>query len=112
MYKHPEINYQPQHPMLRNHYTVDEMGKWKIKIPVPKFISKAVNKAAKSVADKVATGILGYEKRENMTKELAKRWVEYYKNKDKDVYEQLKKDSGGKIYGPDDAKWAAENGKE
>ena len=112
MYKHADIHYEPQHPMLRNnsYYHVEDMKKWKIKLRLPKGVSKAINKAARGAAEKVA-GAMGYAARKNMTKELGKRWVEYYKNKDKAVYEQLKKDSGGKIYSEPDAKWAAKNGK-
>jgi len=116
MYKHPEINYQPQHPMLNQQqgYTIEEEG-----------VFSSIANAAKSAANAAASAV-GYALRKDVGRKLGKRWRAYYtraraldagmiaqKDQEKVKKElkaklaELKEATGGKTLSYDDAKWCA-----
>ena len=121
MYSHPEIKYQPQHPMLKKQsteYTIEEEG-------VFSSIANAAKSAAKSAANAAASAA-GYALRKDVGKKLGKRWRAYYsraraldagqiaqnieekvRTELKAKLKELKAATGGKTLSYDDAQWCA-----
>ena len=117
MYSHPEIKYQPQHPMLKKEstgYTIEEEGVFSI-----------IGNAAKSAANAAASAA-GYALRKDVGKKLGKRWRAYYsraraldagqiaqnieekvRKELKAKLKELKAATGGKTLSYDDAQWCA-----
>ena len=82
MYKHPEINYQPQHPMLRKQsteYTIEEEGILSGLKSAASAVGSGLSKAAKA-AKEAGANILGKSTapKDKMTKANAQRWHSYY----------------------------------
>lgn len=129
MYSHPEINYKPQHPMLQNYtqpqrgYTIEEEGVFD---SIKAGLSKAADiakKGAKAVMEAGANmaGVSTAPK-SKMTAKNGTAWLMYYMNarrlmnkevpqkdeykeeqKNKELYEKLKKQTDG-VISYDDAK--------
>ena len=129
MYSHPEINYKPQHPMLQNYtqsprgYTIEEEGVFD---SIKAGLSKAADiakKGAKAVMEAGANmaGVSTAPK-SKMTAKNGTAWLMYYMNarrlmnkevpqkdeyaeeqKNKKLYEKLKKQTDG-VISYDDAK--------
>jgi len=118
MYKHPEIDYQPQHPMLKQINETSEL----LEAPQADFFEDSAGKgglmgALSGMAKKVSNAgasAMGYALKKDMTQELAKSWLDYYNKTRKKTWKneanrknrlkRLKEDSGGKIYSYDDSK--------
>ena len=117
MYSHPEINYQPQHPMLNQQrsYTIEEEGVLDSIKGGLSSIGGALSKGAKAVKEGLAS-LAGKSTapKDKQTKANAQKWYAYYtraRNIDKlpqkeqgkeeralkKLLEDLKKSTGGTI---------------
>ena len=129
MYSHPEINYKPQHPMLKKMnytqgytqgYTVEDEGVFDSIKNAAKSAGAALAKGA-AAAKEAAAGMAGVSTAKKMTKANRAAWHAYYlqerairdgkvhqadefkeKAKQKKLREKLIKQSEGVIT-PDDA---------
>lgn len=127
MYSHPEINYQPQHPMLQKMnyaqgrgYTVEDEGMFDSIKKGLSAAADAVKKGAKAIKESAA-GVIGVSTAKKMTKSNRAAWHAYYlqerairegkipqkdeekeKQKQKKLREKLIKQSEG-VISPDDA---------
>jgi hypothetical protein len=141
MYKHPDIDYEPNHPVLKiiNVSQIEETDEnltpGLLEVPSNGYfqgsagggVFGALSGLAKK-ASNLAASAVGYALRKDMTKALAKRWLSYYtlvrnidnypqkmqeksRKKAAEQFKKLKKESGGKQYSYDDSKWAVKNGK-
>ncbi len=120
MYKHPEINYQPQHPMLNqqrqeSEYTIEDEGILDSIKGAASKVGSALSSAAKSAKEGLFS-LAGKSTapKEKQTKANAQKWYAYYtraRNIDKlpqkeqgkeeralkKLLEDLKKSTGGTI---------------
>jgi len=82
MYSHPEINYKPQHPMLKQQraqrgYTIEDEGMFdSIKAGLAKA-GDVLAKGAKA-AKEAAAGVVGISTAKKMTKANKAAWHAYY----------------------------------
>jgi len=81
MYKHPEIKYQPQHPMLSQQqgYTIEEEGVLDSIKSGLSAASSAIAKGAKAAME-AGANMLGKSTapKDKMTKGNAQKWYAYY----------------------------------
>ena len=122
MYKHPDIDYEPNHPVLKiinvsqTEETDENQTPGLLEVPSNGYFQGsaggglfgAISGMAKK-AGNLAASAAGYALKKDMTQELAKRWLNYYSKvrngaKLPKRLAKLKAESGGKIYSYDDSK--------